>query len=146
VYREPRDAVVFHDNGAVVPWGMGVEEAQQQRDAELAVEPDPTRDVGLQRSSAVQHNQGAATALRQSADRPADYVDAVAPGTLRLAARAPDRELLEEPTQVVLEDDDHHQHQSREEPLEDPYRKDEVEDASDQKDRNQNPEAAERQA
>jgi hypothetical protein len=119
VYREARDAVVHEHDGAVVAGRARVEEREQQRLGDAAVELDAAFDVPVDRLAAGHDDQRAGARGGEPLDRAHEHVARPAARLLAAAPRHPRAHLLEDPAQVVLEHDHEDEHEDREERLED---------------------------
>jgi hypothetical protein len=122
VHGETRHAIALDRDGSVMAGRVRIEEREQQRLGEQTAERDAACDVAVERLATGDHEERA-DALREQLPHGAHQrVHRIRRRCGRFAPQSPDRDLVEEPAQVFLEDDHQHQHQDGEEALEDPHR------------------------
>ena len=128
VQREAGDSSAGHENRAIVTGGPRVEEAQEERLAHQRVERHPSFDVSLQGLAPWNQDECAGSGLGEPRDGSHQCVADAGRRKRRSPSESPQRDLFEQPPQILLEDHHHDDHQDREEPAEDPRREAEAED------------------
>ena len=119
VDREALDLGASQDHGTVVTRRAGVEQAQQDRLAELAVQWDPPLDVTLEVLRPGDDQQRAGPGGREVSDCPEEQIGHSRSHGLWTTSQAPGADLFEETPQVLLEDHHHDDDQDGEEALQD---------------------------
>ena len=117
---ESADAAGLHDRGAVVARRVGIEEAEQQRLRDGALQREAALEERVQRVPPGEHDQGAPARRGEAEARAHDVLERTLLGGRGPAPDAQDGEALEEALQVVLEGEDEHDRRDQEEPLEEP--------------------------
>ncbi len=134
MHGEALQARPAQDHRAVVARRARVEDRQEQRLAESPVERDSALDVALDRLALRQHDQRPDARGGEACDRAHDHIGHVDAAAVARGSAAQAAELLEQTAQILLEHDDDHEHEHREEALEQRCRELEVERAREQVD------------
>ena len=122
-----RETFIIAPDGTVVARRTRVEQAQQDRLAQFAVQLDPPLDVTAEVLRPGDDQQGAGPRSRELGNRTHDQIDHSGSQGLRTTTQTPGADLFEEATQVLLKDHHHHDDQDGEEALEEPHRELELE-------------------
>ena len=126
VDSESADTAGLHDRGSVVARRVGIEEAEQQRLRDGALQREAALEERVQRVPPGEHDQGAPACRGEAEARAHDVLEQDLPGGRGPAPDAEDGEALEEALQVVLEGEDEHDRRDQEEPLKEPGRQGEA--------------------
>ena len=117
---ESADGAGLHDRGAVVAGRVRIEEAEQQRLRDGALQREAALEERVQRVPPGEHDQGAPARRGEAEARAHDDLERTLLEGRGPAPEAQDREALEEALQVVLEGEDEHDRRDQEQPLEEP--------------------------